>query len=71
VIADDRAVNGLYDAVRSELLAWMRKTEGEDDAAIDLLLIAKYFERVGDHAQNVAEWVEYSLTGRHKGVLIT
>jgi phosphate transport system protein len=35
--------------------------------AIDLLMIAKYFERIGDHATNIAEWVEFSITGEHKG----
>ena len=34
---------------------------------MDLLMIAKYFERIGDHACNIAEWVEYSLTGQHGG----
>ena len=37
------------------------------EQAIDLLMIAKYFERIGDHAQNIAEWAEYSITGVHKG----
>ena len=40
------------------------------EQAMDLLMIAKYFERIGDHAQNIAEWVEYSLTGKHKGEYI-
>jgi phosphate transport system protein len=34
---------------------------------LDLLMIAKYLERIGDHAQNIAEWVEYSITGQRKG----
>ena len=34
--------------------------------ALDLLMIAKYFERIGDHATNIAEWVEFSVTGVHK-----
>ena len=40
-------------------------TDGE--YALDLLMIAKYFERIGDHATNIAEWVLYSITGLHKG----
>ena len=46
----------------------IRKDDGQGDsgeACIDLLMIAKYFERIGDHACNIAEWVEYSLTGQH------
>jgi phosphate transport system protein len=71
VIAADAKVNRLFDAVKAELFSWMRQTDEDQSAAIDLLLIAKYLERVGDHAQNIAEWVEYSITGMHKGVLIT
>ena len=39
----------------------------DGEYALDLLMIAKYFEKIGDHAVNIAEWVEYSLTGVHKG----
>ena len=39
---------------------------GDIEAAIDLLMIAKYFERIGDHAVNISEWVVYSITGEHK-----
>ncbi|MDR1013642.1 MAG: phosphate signaling complex protein PhoU [Coriobacteriales bacterium] len=68
VIADDATVNGLFAAARSELFDWMRRSDEEQHDAIDLLLVAKYFERIGDHAQNIAEWVEYSVTGSYKGV---
>ena len=71
VIVDDDMVDKLYHTVRRELLSWMREWDDPDEVAIELLLIAKYFERIGDHAQNIAEWVEYSLTGHHKGVLLT
>jgi phosphate transport system protein len=71
VIADDDTVNSLFSVVKGELFSWMRSTDEEQGTAIDLLLIAKYFERIGDHAQNIAEWVEYSITGIHKGALIT
>jgi phosphate transport system protein len=70
-IADDDTVDSLFGVVKGELFTWMRLTDEEQGAAIDLLLIAKYFERIGDHAQNIAEWVEYSITGIHKGALIT
>ena len=39
----------------------------EGEYAVDLLMIAKYFERIGDHAENLAEWVEFSITGVHRG----
>ncbi len=68
VIADDDKVDDLFFVVKSELLAWMRRLNDADVVAVDLLLIAKYFERIADHAQNTAEWVQYSLTGEHKGV---
>jgi phosphate transport system protein len=71
VILDDDTVDSLFHVVRGELFSWMRAMDEEQAIAIDLLLIAKYFERIGDHAQSVAEWVEYSITGIHKGVPIT
>jgi phosphate transport system protein len=70
-IADDDTVDSLFGVVKGELFTWMRLADEEQGTAIDLLLIAKYFERIGDHAQNIAEWVEYSITGIHKGALIT
>ncbi|MDY2595929.1 MAG: PhoU domain-containing protein, partial [Oliverpabstia sp.] len=36
------------------------------DQVLDLLMIAKYYERIGDHATNIAEWAEFSLTGKHR-----
>lgn len=41
------------------------KNPAEGEYALDLLMIAKYFERIGDHATNIAEWVEFSVTGSH------
>jgi phosphate transport system protein len=70
VIADDDRIDRLFRIVKDELFIWMRDSHEVQDITIDLLLIAKYFERVGDHAQNIAEWVEYSITGMHKGALI-
>jgi phosphate transport system protein len=70
VIVDDDRTDRLFGVVKDELFIWMRDSHEVEDITIDLLLIAKYFERVGDHAQNIAEWVEYSITGVHKGALI-
>jgi len=66
VMRYDDKVDDLFDSVRNELVEYMRENSGDSDQAIDLLMIAKYFERIGDHAKNVAEWVEFSLTGSHK-----
>lgn len=64
VIARDDRVDGLFLQVREELTGLI--AAGEDGSVcLDMLMVAKYFERIGDHACNIAEWVEYSLTGQH------
>lgn len=62
----DDVVDDLFRAVKSDLIARIRENVDTGEQAIDLLMIAKYFERIGDHAVNIAEWVVFSLTGRHK-----
>ena len=62
--ADDQ-VDGLFLAVRDDLVKIVQEG-GDVETAIDLLMIAKYFERIGDHAVNISEWVVYSITGEHK-----
>lgn len=62
----DDLVDELFRIVKNELVELIRKDASCSEQAIDLLMIAKYFERIGDHAQNIAEWVEFSLTGVHK-----
>lgn len=65
VIARDDEVDDLFLEVRQEIADDM--AEGTDPmSSLDLLMIAKYFERIGDHATNIAEWVEFSITGTHK-----
>ncbi|MCI6376477.1 MAG: phosphate signaling complex protein PhoU [Clostridiales bacterium] len=66
----DDVIDGLFDVIKAELIGLIRKDAANGSQAIDLLMIAKYFERIGDHAQNVAEWVEYAITGRHKGAYL-
>lgn len=66
VIQGDDAVDELFLRVRQELVQALKDESGKPNAILDLLMIAKYFERIGDHAVNVAEWVEYSITGVHK-----
>lgn len=65
VIAYDDVVDDLFNAVKSDMISLIRVDADNGEFAIDLMLIAKYFERIGDHATNIAEWVEFAITGRH------
>ena len=65
VIAYDDAVDDLFTAVRRDLINLIRADSGSGEQAIDLLMVAKYYERIGDHAVNIAEWVVFSITGIH------
>ena len=71
VMGMDDAIDKLFDVIKNELIGHIRSDASAGSQAIDLLMIAKYYERIGDHAQNIAEWVEYALTGKHKGVFLT
>lgn len=62
-IALDNKVDELFLTVKSELINAVRQGNDNGEALIDLLMIAKYFERIGDHAENIAEWVIYAVTG--------
>lgn len=70
VIDYDDVVDNLFSQVKNELIQRIERKEIDGEYAIDLLMIAKYFERIGDHATNIAEWVEYSITGKHKGEIV-
>ena len=67
VMQMDDVIDELFDTIKNELIELIRKDADNGSQAIDLMMIAKYFERIGDHAQNIAEWVEYAITGKHKG----
>jgi phosphate transport system protein len=67
VVAHDDVVDGLFVEVRQSLIDMIGDRAGNGEYAIDLMMIAKYFERIGDHATNIAEWVEFAVTGVHKG----
>ncbi len=67
---NDDEVDALFDQVKQELMALVEHRGIGAEAALDVLMAAKYFERIGDHATNVAEWVEYALTGIHKNLLV-
>ena len=69
VVEYDNVVDGLFNKVKTELIRLISEDSNNGEFGIDLLMVAKYFERSGDHAVNVAEWVQYSLTGR-KGSLL-
>ena len=66
VMEDDDIVDELFNRVRGELIQMIQVKQIEAETAIDLLMAAKYLERIGDHAVNLAEWVEYSSTGARK-----
>ena len=65
VIADDDTVDRYFDDVRRRLIAKIAADPSDGEYALDLMIIAKYFERIGDHAVNIAEWVIFSVTGKH------
>lgn len=67
VIESDDIVDDLFDKIKSSLISMISSNPDDGEFAIDLLMIAKYLERIGDHAVNIAEWVEYSVTGIYKG----
>lgn len=66
VCRDDDIVDNLFQVVKKELIEKIHENTENGEQAIDLLMIAKYFERIGDHAENLAEWVIFSITGEHK-----
>lgn len=70
VIKSDDVVDNLFLEVRDELGRLMKAESATAEQLFDLLMIAKYYERIGDHATNIAEWVVYSLTGVHKNTEI-
>ena len=67
VIRYDDVVDDYFLKVKSALITLIAQNPDDGEYALDLLMIAKYFERIGDHATNIAEWVLFSVTGVHKG----
>ncbi len=67
VVEDDDIVDELFNTVKRELIELVKTGDGSNaEQAIDLMMIAKYLERIGDHAVNIAEWAAFSITGRHE-----
>ncbi len=66
VVAQDDVVDDYFLKVKCDIITVITNNPSDGEFALDLLMIAKYFERIGDHATNIAEWVIYSVTGKHK-----
>lgn len=67
VTLEDDTVDQLFDDIREEMIGYIREEKGENGKRVfDLIMVTKYLERIGDHATNIAEWVEFSITGVHK-----
>lgn len=66
VIIEDDRVDELFVKVKNELIALIAENSDLGEYCVDVLMVAKYLERIGDHATNIAEWVKYSVTGVHK-----
>ena len=64
VIKYDDVVDDLFDKIKFDIIELLRTDNSNGEQAIDLLMIAKYFERIGDHARNIAKWVVFSIRGR-------
>ena len=67
VMDADDAVDIMFEETKKDLIDYIAQNKGDQGReAIDLIMVAKYLERIGDHATNIAEWVEFSITGIHK-----
>ena len=69
VINRDDVIDRYFASIKLNLIDLLKKDTDSGEVAIDLLMIGKYLERIGDHATNIAEWVIFSVTGTHKEVL--
>ena len=68
VMASDDKIDAYFDEIRDKMIAYIKAEHGEQGNRIfDLIMVTKYLERIGDHATNIAEWVEFSITGVYKG----
>ena len=67
---EDAQIDALFESVKADVVRGIQGEGGVASNLVEALMLAKYLERVGDHAQNIAEWVEYALTGRYKGEVL-
>ena len=71
VMENDDVVDELFEEVKTTLIDFIAQNKGQQGVeAIDLIMVAKYLERIADHATNIAEWVEFSITGIHKSSVV-
>ena len=69
VILEDDAVDVYFEDVKESMIKYIKEEKGNHGKAIfDLIMVIKYLERIGDHATNIAEWVEFSITGVHRNI---
>ena len=66
VMKQDDIVDKLFDEIKKKLIVYIGKNPEQGEFWIDVIMIAKYYERIADHATNIAEWVEYSIIGERK-----
>lgn len=66
IIKMDDEVDRLFNKVKAEVIQILKKNNDSSDMCVDFLMMAKYFERIGDHAENICEWVEFNETGEYK-----
>ena len=66
VFARDDIVDNLFVTIKNDLIELIREDVNNGEQAIDLIMVAKYFERIGDHATNLADWVIFSIVGHHE-----
>ena len=62
---NDNKVDAYFNEVKEEVIKEFKSSDTNPEYAVDVLMIAKYLERIGDHAENISEWVEFSITGKH------
>lgn len=70
VVSGDKEINALFDDLKRDITAHIVNHVPDENSALDVLMIGKYLERIADHVVNIAEWVEYAITGNHKGMTI-
>ena len=67
VMEQDDTVDELFNRVKKETISLIHEDPGKGEECVAIVMIAKYFERIGDHPSNIAEWVEFAITGEYKG----
>lgn len=69
-IDQDEVIDDLFEDLKRDIAQHIVQHSSDEASALDILMIGKYLERIGDHVVNIAEWVEYAITGNHKGMTI-